>query len=59
MGLAGSFAHARVRHGRQLGAAKRLSARGARPNLFIKIPGTREGVPAIEEAIFAGVCRST
>jgi transaldolase len=36
-------------------AAKQLSARGARPNLFIKIPGTREGIPAIEEAIFAGV----
>ena len=27
----------------------------ARPNLFIKIPGTKEGLPAIEEAIFAGV----
>lgn len=26
-----------------------------RPNLFIKIPGTRAGIPAIEEAIFAGV----
>ncbi len=38
-----------------IAAAKQLSARGARPNLFIKIPGTREGVPAIEEAIFAGV----
>lgn len=36
-------------------AAKDLFARAARPNLFIKIPGTREGVPAIEEAIFAGV----
>jgi transaldolase len=36
-------------------AAKQLSARGARSNLFIKIPGTREGIPAIEEAIFAGV----
>src|SRR4030081_3650659 len=36
-------------------AAKELSARGARRNLFIKIPGTREGIPAIEEAIFAGV----
>ena len=36
-------------------AAKELSARAARPNLFIKIPGNREGVPAIEEAIFAGV----
>ena len=34
---------------------KQLSARGDRPNLFIKIPGTREGVPAIEESIFAGV----
>ena len=38
-----------------LAAAKRLSAAGDRPNLFIKIPGTPEGVPAIEEAIFAGV----
>ncbi|MGH7931743.1 MAG: transaldolase [Candidatus Binataceae bacterium] len=36
-------------------AAKDLHARGGRPNLFIKIPGTREGIPAIEEAIFAGV----
>jgi len=36
-------------------AAKDLHARAARPNLFIKIPGTREGIPAIEEAIFAGV----
>src|SRR5262249_1420367 len=35
--------------------AKALSARAARPTLFIKIPGTKEGVPAIEEAIFAGV----
>jgi transaldolase len=38
-----------------LAAAKDLSARAARPNLFIKIPGTKEGLPAIEEAIFAGV----
>ena len=36
-------------------AAKDLSARAGRPNLFIKIPGTKEGVPAIEEAIFAGI----
>lgn len=36
-------------------AAQELHARAARPNLFIKIPGTREGLPAIEEAIFAGV----
>jgi transaldolase len=35
--------------------AKDLAARAARPNLFIKIPGTEEGAPAIEEAIFAGV----
>src|SRR5262245_9737730 len=38
-----------------LAAAKELWARAKRPNLFIKIPGTREGIPAIEEAIFAGV----
>jgi transaldolase len=38
-----------------LAAAKELHARADRPNLFIKIPGTKEGLPAIEEAIFAGV----
>jgi transaldolase len=38
-----------------IAAAKALHARAKRPNLFIKIPGTREGLPAIEEAIFAGV----
>jgi transaldolase len=38
-----------------IAAAKSLHARAARPNLFIKIPGTPEGLPAIEEAIFAGV----
>jgi transaldolase len=38
-----------------LAAAKDLFARAARPNLFIKIPGTQEGSPAIEEAIFAGI----
>jgi transaldolase len=32
-----------------------LHARAARPNLFIKIPGTAEGLPAIEAAIFAGI----
>ena len=36
-------------------AAKTLHARAGRPNLLIKIPGTKEGLPAIEEAIFAGV----
>lgn len=38
-----------------LTVAKELHARAGRPNLFIKIPGTKEGLPAIEEAIFAGV----
>ncbi|MDQ2947782.1 MAG: transaldolase [Acidobacteriota bacterium] len=38
-----------------IAAAKELHARAERPNLFIKIPGTKEGIPAIEEAIFAGV----
>ena len=36
-------------------AAKDLQKRSGKPNLFIKIPGTKEGLPAIEEAIFAGV----
>lgn len=35
--------------------AQDLHARAARPNLFIKIPGTAEGLPAIEESIFAGI----
>lgn len=38
-----------------LAAAVDLHRRAAKPNLFIKIPGTVEGLPAIEEAIFAGV----
>jgi transaldolase len=38
-----------------LKVAKDLHARAGRSNLFIKIPGTKEGLPAIEEAIFAGV----
>src|SRR5262252_931732 len=38
-----------------LAAAKELHARAKRPNLLIKIPGTKEGLPAIEEAISAGV----
>jgi transaldolase len=38
-----------------LAAAKELFARAKRPNLFIKIPGTTQGLPAIEEAIFAGI----
>jgi len=38
-----------------LSEARELHARAGRPNLYIKIPGTPEGLPAIEEAIFAGV----
>ena len=40
---------------RTLAAAHALHTRAARPNVMIKIPGTREGLPAIEEAIFGGV----
>ena len=36
-------------------AVKDLYIRARRPNIFIKIPGTTEGLPAVEEAIFAGV----
>ena len=38
-----------------LAQARQLHARADRPNLFIKIPGTAEGLTAIEEAIFCGV----
>ena len=41
--------------GTTLAVAKDLHARAARRNLLIKIPGTKEGLPAIEEATFAGV----
>lgn len=40
---------------RSVKSAAELHARAKCPNLFIKIPGTRAGVPAIEESIFAGV----
>jgi transaldolase len=40
---------------RTIAAARDLSQRGGKPNLFIKIPGTKEGLPAIEAAIYAGV----
>lgn len=36
-------------------AAARIHRQASRPNLFVKIPGTPEGIPAIEESIFAGV----
>lgn len=35
--------------------ARNLYTRAGQPNVFIKIPGTKEGLPAIEEAIFAGI----
>ena len=40
---------------RTIAEARALHGKAGRPNLFIKIPGTLEGLPAIEEAIFAGV----
>jgi transaldolase len=40
---------------RSIAQAKRLHAEAARPNFFIKIPGTPQGAAAIEESIFAGV----
>ncbi|MGC2656419.1 MAG: transaldolase [Bryobacteraceae bacterium] len=40
---------------RTVEAVKNLHARVGRPNVFIKIPGTREGLRAIEESIFAGI----
>jgi len=40
---------------RTVAEARALHAKANRPNLFIKIPGTLEGLPAIEEAIFSGV----
>jgi transaldolase len=40
---------------RTLEAARNLHRRGGKPNLLIKIPGTSEGLPAIEAAIFAGI----
>ena len=38
-----------------VGAAAKIYQQAARPNLFVKIPGTPEGIPAIEASIFAGV----
>jgi transaldolase len=41
--------------GGTVASAQKLHAAAGKSNLFIKIPGTREGLPAVEEAIFAGV----
>ena len=38
-----------------IAAAKLIHSQAQRDNLFVKIPGTPEGVPAIEEAIFSGI----
>ena len=40
---------------KSIAAAKQIHREAGRPNLFVKIPGTPEGVPAIENSIFAGV----
>ena len=40
---------------KSIAAAKQIHREARRPNLFVKIPGTPQGVPAIEESIFAGV----
>ena len=40
---------------KSVSAAKFLHGKGNRPNLFIKIPGTSNGVPAIEESIANGI----
>ena len=42
-------------YGNTLRAAEELFRRAGLPNLFIKIPGTEEGIPAIEEAIYKGI----
>jgi transaldolase len=38
-----------------IASAKDLHTEAQRPNVMVKIPGTPEGLPAIEEAIYAGV----
>ncbi len=38
-----------------IAAAQQIHAAARRDNLFVKIPGTPEGVPAIEESIFLGI----
>jgi len=40
---------------RTLAQVRALHQKAARPNLLVKIPGTKEGLPAIEEAIFSGI----
>ena len=40
---------------RTIEAAVEVHRRLARPNVFIKIPGTPQGLPAVEEAIYRGI----
>lgn len=40
---------------KSVAAARQLHMRAGRPNLFIKIPGTPKGIPAIEQSIFEGI----
>ena len=53
--LARGLAADRRRHRGDDRAGGRLHAKAERDNLFIKIPGTEAGLPAIEESIFAGI----
>ena len=55
MGFPGSVTGPGLRRRQHIGGRQKLHARAARPNVFIKIPGTKESLPAIEEAIFAGI----
>lgn len=41
--------------GGTMAEARRLFQKLNRPNCFIKIPGTREGIPAIEEMLYEGI----
>jgi len=45
----------RLRHGRTVAEGRRLWARVDRPNVMVKVPGTVEGLPAIEQLIADGV----
>ena len=38
-----------------IASARQIHQQANRPNLFVKIPGTPAGIPAIEELIFAGI----
>jgi glucose-6-phosphate isomerase len=48
MGVARSVAAARSRHRQHLGRRQGPAREGGGPNLLVKIPGTKDGVPAID-----------